>query len=418
MSGKTYKFRLYPNRKQVAQLNYMLELCKNLYNVALDQRSNAWKFCGESIRYIDQANELKEIKRTHPEYNDIHSQVEQDVLRRLDKAFKDFFRRIQDQKKGRRVKAGYPRFKGKYRYNTIIYPQSGFKLIDERHISVSKLDGSVRIIRHREVEGKVKTMTIKRYSNGQWYAFFVTEIPDVNIPLINRPKNPVGLDVGLTDMVALTTGEKIDNPKWLRKSERRLKCASQKFSKTEKRSKRHEKQRLKVAKIDRKIFDQRNDFHHKLSRRLVDEFDFIATEDLKIRNMVRNHCLSKSISDAGLGDLFNKTAYKASNAGKWFIRSPAYNSSQECSKCHELVPKDLSVRVHDCPHCGLVIDRDVNASKITLQRGLDILSERIRSLPPERREVNLAEKAPAARSNEERGKVSSMSREASDFNRR
>jgi putative transposase len=375
-----------------------LWLCRNLYNTALDQRNNAWKFDHESVRYIDQANELKEIKFRHPEYKDIHSQAEQDVLRRLDKVFKDFFRRIQDRKDGKRGKAGYPRFKGRYRYNSITYPQSGFEFIDERHMSISKFDSPVRIIRHREVEGKVKTMTLKRYSDGHWYAFFVTALPDVDIPLINKPKNPVGLDVGLTDMVTLTTGEKIGNPKWLRKSERRLKHACQKFSKTEKRSKRHEKRRLKIARLDRKVFNRKNDFHHKLSRRLVDEFDFIAVEELKIRNMVRNRHFSKSISDAGWGDLFNKTAYKASNAGKWFIRAPAYNSSQECSKCHELVPKDLSVRVHDCPYCGLKLDRDVNASKITLQRGLDILSERIESLPPERRKVKLVKKTPSARS--------------------
>lgn len=397
MVERTYKYRLYPDREQEEILNRTLILCKNLYNVALDQRKTFWQVDHESVTYKKQADELKDIKTHHPEYNEVYSQVLQDILRRLDKSFRNFFR----------TRKGYPRFKSCRNFKSFVYPQSGFRL-DGNRLKFSKV-GNVRIVLHRPIVGKVKTLTVKRYPDRKWYAFFVVGIPDSPVPNY-EPKNPVGLDAGLTNLLTLSTGERLGNPKWFRESERRLARAQRELSKRVKGSKRREKQRIKVARLHRKVRDQRSDFQHKLSKFLVSKFDCIVVEDLKIRNMVRNRCLSKSISDAGWNELYIKIAYKAESAGKWYVRVSPNGTTQDCSKCGTVVPKELKDRTHVCPSCGLTMSRDLNASINILRRGLKSLTEsRLIAIPLEQRKSTLVETSPSAGSKNRIGKAGQRS---------
>ena len=351
---KSYKFRLYPNKEQTDRLEYTLLVCKNLYNDMLSDRIVTYKEGGVGLNYYDQQALLKYMSL------DIHSQVAQDVLRRLDKTFKAFFRRVKN-----RETPGYPRFKMWKRYDSFTYPESGFKIIDNK-LKLSKI-GEIKINQHREIVGEIKTCTIKREVD-QWYVTFVVETPDEDNQL-KLIKEVVGVDVGLNALITLSDGNKVSPPKHYRQSESKLAIASRKLSKKTLGSNNRNKQRLRVGRIHRKIKNQRKDFNHKLSRTLVNAYDVIIFEQLRITNMVRNSRLAKSIHDASWGQLIQFTNYKAEEAGKEVVLVDPKNTSQNCSKCGRKVSKDLSVRIHDCPYCKLKLDRDHNAA-INIMKGV------------------------------------------------
>jgi putative transposase len=345
---KTYKFRLYPSKSQTAKLENTLELCRELYNAALQERRAAWKLERKSISYFDQQNVLPEIKAVREDLAEIHSQVLQDVLRRLDKGFKSFFSRI---KKGE--KAGFPRFKGKNRYDSFTFAQSGFALKGNK-LHLSKL-GVFKIKWHREIVGKIKTLTITRSSTGKWFACFVVETKEEILEPTNRQ---IGIDVGIKSYAVFSDGSEIANPKFFKRDEKDLAKAQRK------------KNRKRAAKIHERIKNRRNNFAHQVSRYLVNNFDLIVFEKLRVSNMVKNSKLAKSIADASWNKLFELTLYKAENAGRRMIQVNPRNTSQNCSRCGELVKKDLSVRVHHCTNCGLTLDRDENAALNILALGL------------------------------------------------
>jgi putative transposase len=328
-----------------------LELCRELYNAALSERREAWKLERKSISYLDQQNVLPEIKAIREDVAEIHSQVLQDVLRRLDKGFKAFFSRI---KKG--VKAGFPRFKGKNRYDSFTFAQSGFAL-KENKLQLSKL-GLFKIKWHREIVGKIKTLTITRSATGKWFACFSVETSE---EILEPTNQQIGIDVGIKSFAVFSDGTEIDNPKFFRFDEKDLAKAQRK------------KNRKRAAKIHERIKNRRNNFVHQVSRYLVDNFDLIVFEKLKVLNMVKNSRLAKSIADASWSKLFELTSYKAENAGRKMIQVNPRNTSQNCSGCGELVKKDLSVRIHHCTSCGLTLDRDENAALNILRIGLDSL---------------------------------------------
>jgi len=336
-----------------------------LYNNGLAERKNAWETYKKSVTYGEQANQLKDAKKTNPFLKAVHSQVLQDALRRLDKTFTNFFRRI---KKGE--KAGYPRFKGKYRYDSFIYPQSGFTLdYHEKKLRLSKI-GGINIKLHRPIpsEGVIKTCTIKR-DVDYWYACFSVELPDPAPQTQQRElQKAIGVDVGLKSLLTLNNGETIANPRWLRTSEKKLAKEQRRKDRKQKGSHNRYKQNKKVARVHRKVRNQRKDFHHKLSRQLVDNYDLIVYENLKITNLVKNHHVAKSISDAGWGQLMCFTEYKAEEAGTVVEYVNAYNTTQLCSGCGRIVPKTLAIRIHSCPYCGLVLARDHNSAITILSR--------------------------------------------------
>ena len=359
---KAYLFRIFPNKNQEVKLNSTFSICRHLYNDALAERkrqkvlNDLRRDFGvfpwgkpEWINYYDQANDLTESKT--PFQKEVFSQVLQNVLKRVDRSMINFFKGY-----------GYPRFQGRNRYNSFTYPQSGFGLEDGK-LTLSKI-GSIKIIQHREIEGNIKTCTIRK-DVDQWYVSFSVEMDE---PVPVEIKTEIGIDVGLSSLLRLNNDDNIEPPEFLRASEKKLTRRQKRLSRKKKRSNKRKKQVRIVARTHRTIRNQRKDFAHKTSRMLVDKYDHIVFEDLQIQNMVQNHHLAKSISDAGWYQLMQFTTYKAAYAGKIVELVNPRNTSQNCSGCHNPVPKNLSVRVHSCPFCGLVLDRDTNAAKNILAR--------------------------------------------------
>jgi putative transposase len=302
---KSFRYRLYPSKSQVTRLEQTLGLCCELYNAALQERRDAYRLEHKSIRYTDQQNQLPEIKAIREDMAAIHSQVLQDVLRRLDKAFQNFFRRVKE----RGEKAGFPRFKSRFRYDSFTYAQSGFSLNGK--LRLSKI-GEVRIKLHRPIEGKIKTLTITRSTTGKWFACFSVEVePEIATPNCEA----VGIDVGLTHFATLSTGEQIANPRFFREEQDALAKAQCKLSAEKKGTPERRARRRIVARIHERIKFRRNNFAHQESRKLVNRFGMIFLEDLNIRGMVKNHCLAKSIADAAWHQLFQLTNYKVENTG-------------------------------------------------------------------------------------------------------
>jgi putative transposase len=219
--------------------------------------------------------------------------------------------------------------------------------------------GHVKINLHRELPGEIKTVTITR-QNGKYYACFAVEIENRLLPMTGKQ---VGIDMGVSSYVATSDGLTIEAPRSYRKAEKKLKTIQREVSRRKKGSKRRKKSILQLAKAHEKVANQRKDIAHKVARHLVNNYDVIAVEDLRIKNMVKNHHLAKSIQDSGWGIFFNILAYKAEEAGRLVVMVNPHNTSQTCSGCGSLVKKTLAVRTHRCPECGLVLDRDVNAAR-------------------------------------------------------
>ena len=302
----------------------------------------------------------EDIKSLRDDVRAVHSQVLQDVLRRLDKTFKAFFLRCK-----RGLLPGFPRFRSKNRYDSFTYPQAGFKL--NGRLSLSKI-GDIKIKLHRPIKGEIKTLTVKR-ENGLWYACFSCLVEPE--PLLSCDR-AVGIDVGLNSFAVLSDGTEIENPRYFRKMQKRLRRAQRRVARRKKLSKRWKKAVRIVAKIHRKVFNQRNDFQHKLSRQIVNEFGTIVVEDLNVSGLSRG-MLSKSVHDAGWAMLFQKLAYKAESAGRQFLPVDARGTSQRCP-CGEPNLKLLSNREHLCVACGLVTTRDHASAMEILRLGLSLQS--------------------------------------------
>ncbi len=375
---KTYKFRIYPSGAQVSILNSTLNSCKNLYNAMLQQRIYACKM-KKKITYYSQQNEIPDMKKIFPEFNNAHSQVLQDVARRVDKAYDNFFRRIREKNNGSRIKAGFPRFKSKDRYNSITYTQSGFKILDNGHVMLSKI-GEVRMFMHRRIIGDIKTLSIKRDKVGDWFMTITVDMQkgysaDVRADNIERPcpdfTIPIGIDLGLKALITTSDGVQVDPPKLLRESEKKLKRAQRNLSRKKKGSGKRESAKKRVAKVHRKIQRQRDDFIHKISSSLVENHDLIVFEDLNIAGMVKNHHLAKSIMDAAWTELVQFTAYRAESAGKVVVLVNPRGTSKTCSRCDWVKENlKLSDRMFRCDRCGLEIDRDLNAAINIRNRGI------------------------------------------------
>lgn len=376
---KTYKYRLCPTKAQQDTLERHISLCRWLYNHFLEQRRQGYKKNKIRITCYDQIKEIPLLKKEKPELREVYSQTLQDVARRLDKAFQGFFRRVEANKNGKKKqKPGYPRFKGHWRYDSLVYPQAGFELKDNK-LNLSKL-GPLKIKLHRPIEGNTKTLTIRRTNTNKWYACFSVETKQV-LPEKKAIKQMVGLDVGLTSFLTTDTGDKTDNPKYLTKSEHKLSKIQRRHSRKKLKSNNRSKSRQKVAKLHERIANQRVDFLHKLSRHLVNNFQLIAFEQLNIKGMRKNKYLSKSISDASWGRFLQQLTYKAAEAGIWAVGVNPKHTSQTCSGCHTPVKKTLATRRHKCLLCGLTIDRDTNAARNILQLALQAINSQGLEIP-------------------------------------
>ena len=330
-----------------------LNVCCELFNAGLQERRDAWKLNRKSVNYHAQAIQLPQIKLERPDVEVIYSQVLQDTLRRLGKAFDAFFRRVKAGEK----QLGFPRFKPRRRFDSFCYPQSGFKLEGDK-LTLSKL-GSVRVKLHRLISGKIKTCTIKTEGN-KWFVIFTVEGSEREpLPLTGKT---AGIDVGLTHFATLSTGEQIPNPRFFRADQDALA-----------RAQRNGKRKA-ARRIHNHIRNRRANFAHQVSRYLVDQFDAIFFEKLNIRGMLKNHRLAKSIADAAWNQLIQYTSYKAENAGRICRTVDPRNTSKLTACCGERVEMTLSDRVIHCPKCQSVTDRDWNASLNILSRGLATLA--------------------------------------------
>jgi putative transposase len=255
MSRLTFKYRLYPNRKQAARMEWTLGCCRELYNAALQERRDAWKQCRKSVGFPAQSDQLPAIKEDRPEFTGIYSQVLQDVLHRVDKTFQAFFSRVK-----RGATAGFPRFKGRHYYDSFTDPQLGFAVAGSV-LELSKI-GNVKIRFDRPIRGQVKTLTLKREC-GSWYACFSVEIAPEPLPFHGRR---IGIDVGLEFFAVFSNGQHLENPRYYAEAEPALRIAQRRVARRKKGSNRRGKAVGILQKIHRHIFNQRNDFQHKLSR--------------------------------------------------------------------------------------------------------------------------------------------------------
>lgn len=360
---KTFQFRLLPTQYQRTLLDQTLELCRWVYNETLATRKNAWEQEQKTLSHYDTINMLPGWKKEKPELSRVYSQVLQEVCTRVDLAFQAFFRRVKAGEK-----PGYPRFKGYGRYDSFTYPQAGFNLLDNGLI-LSKI-GALKIVQHRPIDGKIKTLNISRDAVGNWYACFSCEVEPVPLPTSDKA---IGIDVGLESFATFSNGEKVANPRFFRQDEKELAKAQRKLSNAVNGTPERVKRRKAVQHIHQRIANRRKDFAHKLSRRIVNEFGIIALEKLNTKGMLQNHRLAKSISDASWSQFAQYVQYKAAEAGRECVLVDPRNTSKRCSRCGTLVEKPLSVRVHICPVCGLEIDRDENAAINILALGLKSL---------------------------------------------
>ena len=352
---KTFKYKLLPTPKQEQTMAFVLRRCRELYNAALQERRDAWQKCHKSITCAHQSTELPGIKTVRPEYHDVHSQVLQDVLTRLDRAFQAFFRRVEEGEQ-----PGYPRFQGANRYHSFTYKQFGNGATLENGCLVLSKIGQIAVKWSRPLQGAVKTVTITQEADGWYGCFSCVDVPVQPLPPTGQE---TGIDVGLKVFLVTAEGVIIENPRHYRKAERELKKAQRRVSRRKKGSKRRKKAVQLLARKHQKVKRQRRDFHHKTALALLRQYDTIYLEDLQVANLVRNSHLSKSIHDAGWAQFRTILEGKAAYAGRRMVAVPPAYTSQDCSGCGERVEKSLSVRTHICPSCGLILDRDENAAR-------------------------------------------------------
>jgi putative transposase len=366
---KSFKYRIYLTNGQRRILGQQLEECRWVYNQTLATRRDAYDQ-GVSLSWYETKAMLPLWKETRPSLKLVHSQVLQNITQRVDLAFQAFFRRVKEGAE----EIGYPRFKGFGRYDSITYPQYGNGVRFEGDRLILSKVGAVHVVLHRPIEGTIKTVTLRRSRTDKWYVSFSVEVEPERLP----PRSEVvGVDVGLMSFATLSNGEQIDNPRFYRKDEADLKRAQKRKDAAKNAQKwdenRHRKKAL--AHIHERITNRRSDFAHKHSREVVNGYQTIVFEDLAPQQMgsSKGRGMRKSIMDVAWTQFISLTISKAEEAGRTVILVNARDTSKMCSHCGEKVEKKLSERVHTCPHCGLVMDRDRNAALNILQRGLQTL---------------------------------------------
>lgn len=333
-----------------------------VWNNALALTQQTYRETGKGLSYHKLAIRLPKLKQEFEWLADAHSQVLQQSLQNLACAFDGFFAQ----------RAKYPRFKSKHDRQSIQYPQS--VKLDGNRVYLPKV-GWVRCVVHREIVGKVKTVTVSRNACGQFHASILTD-NEMPMPQVSTDGKAIGIDVGLLDLAVTSDGSKFANPRHIKAAEINLKRKQRKLSRKVKGSNSRNKARKLVARAHQRVVDTRRDYLHKLSRRIVDESQIVVVEDLNVRAMTKNRYLAKAISDAGWGMLTRFLEYKCERDGKAFIRTNRwFPSSKACSECGAVCGKmNLDVRHWTCPHCSASHDRDINAAKNIRDEGLRMLA--------------------------------------------
>jgi putative transposase len=359
---RAFKYRLWTNANQERELATMLETHRRLYNSCLDERKSRYEAEKVTVKYAEQSARFKAERQTNPFYARLNFSSAQATMRRLEKSFANFFRRL---KTGERP--GYPRFKGRDFFGSIEFPAhgDGIRLTGNR-LRVQHV-GTLRVKLHRPVEGTVKTLTLKREA-GKWYLVVSCDLGEINAEPSTKP--PVGIDVGLEKFLAKSDGSTPEpNPRYLKDALPGLRRKQRSLSRKKRGGKNRRKARKAVAKAHARVRNLRREHHHQTALKLVRRYGLIAVERLNIQEMIGNGRFARAISDVAWGNFLLTLRHKAEKAGVAYVEVDARGTSQECSGCGQVVPKDLSQRWHSCG-CGCSLDRDENAARNILARGL------------------------------------------------
>jgi putative transposase len=359
---KAVKVRLYPNSHQQKALSQSFGNCRWLWNYCLNLMNETYKETGKGLSGYQVKKQIPQLKCEYEWLKLTYSQCLQSVCLNLGVAFNNFFER----------RTGYPTFKSKHGKQSIQYPQNVKRVDDCLRLPMV---GDVKAIFHREIDGKIKTVTVSKNCSNQYYAAILFEDGKV-LPALSPEGKAIGIDLGLTNFAITSDGSKFDNPRWFKKHERNLKLKQQQLSRKQKGSNKRSKSRLKVAKVHNKITRCREDFQHKLSRRIVNENQVIVVENLAIKNMVKNHKLAKAIQQVGWGQFCTMLKYKAEQFGKVYQEVDRFfASSKTCHVCLNRIDNlSLERRFWECNSCNTHHDRDINAAINILQEGLRILN--------------------------------------------
>ena len=388
---RAYVFRLRPTSRQHTALAACVQSHRELYNAALQERRDAWSHSETRINYGDQSAQLTDIRAVRPDVAVWSFSSQQATLRRLNKAFAGFFRRVKA-----RQKAGYPRFKGKTRFDSVEWPKDGDGarwLPEQRRVYLQGI-GQVKVHLHRPVQGRVKTIQVKRQGRRWMLVLSCDEVPTNPLPATGRQ---AGVDVGIVRFATTSDGEHIDNPCWGRAAAARLKVAQQRLARAKRRSRNRDRKRTTVAARHRKIANQRKDFHHKQARQLVEQHDLLVVEDLQIVNMLRRakpipdpdnsgqflpngarakSGLNRSISDAGWGQFVSFLRAKAEDAGRIWIEVDPRHTSDRCEKCgHTASENRVTQAEFVCQRCSHRAQADEHAARNLLRAGLALYAQ-------------------------------------------
>jgi putative transposase len=360
----TYRYRLLPLKSQHRALERLLHAQHELYNAALEERIDCYRKTGKTRTYIDQCKTLTECRREFPEMAELPLKVQRWTLKRLDEAFQGFFRRL----KARSGKAGFPRFRGKGRWEAFGFAEFKGIQFDGKRLRFAGMPGGLKVHLHRELpeDANIRSCVFRQDGSGRFVCLQIV----VPAPEKRDITSAIGVDLGLTVFAYCSDKVGIPNPRIARQAEKEMRRRQRALSRCKQGSHRRHKVRAQVARLHRKITNIRNSWLHKESAALVKRVDLMVVEDLKVANMIRNPTLARSIADASWSRFVSMLDYKVEKTGGHLIRVDPRNTSQECSRCHELVPKLLAVRTHACPSCRLIIGRDYNASLNILRAGI------------------------------------------------
>ncbi len=349
MSARSLKYRLYPNKNQAEWLTGQLREACDLYNAALEERKSAWKCSQKTVHLYEQTGQLKHL-RAQGLISIPNFECAREVLRRLDCAYKALFRRGY----------GFPRFRSYRRFDSITF-RNGFSIQGDALKMQGCTPVSIRL--HRMISGKIKIATVKR-EGRYWFLILVVEH---DAEALSIETLECGIDVGLSAFVALSDGTQVTAPQFFRKAQAKLRRAQRHLARCKRGSNRRKNAATRIQRQHFRVRDQRADFHHKLSRKIVNQNQFIAVEDLNVKGLARTR-LAKSIHDAGWASFIAMLTYKAADAGRTLVKVNPNGTSQTCI-CGASVPKKLSDRWHNCPECGLSASRDVVSAQVILAAG-------------------------------------------------